>query len=126
MDSGSTSDTEADAAEWHAVLKGHKTKPAAKPITIPSALITEAPPIDPLLIILLTPLPATDPASANSGPDLALMSLDQNVPAQSLSPLSELLDEPTPTVTNDKNCKKITKVLKAPMIARARHLTHKN
>ena len=56
------------------VLKGHKTKLAAEPVvTVPSALITEALLINPLLILSLTPLPATDPACANSGPGLVTL-----------------------------------------------------
>ena len=64
-DSGFTSDTEADAAEWRAVLKGCKTKQAI--VTVPSALIPEDAPIaPPPLTLLPTALPAADAISANS------------------------------------------------------------
>ena len=106
------------------MLKGCKTKPTAEPtVTILSALNTEAAPITPLP----TALAATDA-------DPALTCLDQNVPAQPPSPLSELADEPTLTDTNDKSSKKIAKVpkplkvlktLKAPTVARVKHSMHK-
>ena len=111
-------------AEWHTVLKGHKTKPTTEPtVTIPSALNTEAALIAPLL----TALAATDAVPI-------LTCLNQNILAQPHSPLSELADEPTPTDTNDKSSKKIAKVLKPPKVpktlkaltvARAKCSTHK-